>query len=65
MKVKQKTHKGLNKRVRVTPSGKVKRKASFSGHLMSHKSGKRCRRVGKIIMMSKSDTARTIAALNN
>lgn len=45
--VKLKTHKGLKKRVRVTASGKVKHKPSFSGHLMSGKSGRRCRRLRK------------------
>lgn len=45
--VKLKTHKGLKKRVRVTANGKVKHKPSFSGHLMSGKSGRRCRRLRK------------------
>ncbi len=40
---KQKTHKGLSKRVKVTASGKVKYKKSFTGHLMSSKSAKRRR----------------------
>ena len=42
---KQKTHKGLLKRVRVTGSGKVLRQKSFRGHLMSAKSGERRRRL--------------------
>jgi large subunit ribosomal protein L35 len=44
---KQKTHKGLKKRVKVTARGKVVRKKSFGGHLMSHKSGRRCQRLRK------------------
>ena len=40
---KIKTHKGLKKRVRVTGTGKIKRRKAFSGHLMSGKSGKRRR----------------------
>jgi len=44
---KPKTHKGLKKRVRVTASGKVKHKPAFAGHLMSGKSGRRCRRLRK------------------
>jgi len=48
---KQKTHKGLSKRVKVTATGKVKRRRSFGGHLMSGKNGKRRRRVsGSMIM---------------
>ena len=40
---KMKTHKGLKKRVKVGAKGKVKGRRAGSGHLMSHKSGKRCR----------------------
>lgn len=62
-KYKFKTHKGLAKRVRVTARGKVKRKASFGGHLMSGKGGKRCRKVRGMIVMKKSDAQRTKRAL--
>ena len=40
---KQKTHKGLKCRVRVTRNGKVVRRKAGKSHLMSHKSGKRRR----------------------
>ena len=40
---KMKTHKGLKKRVKVTAKGKVRYKRTYAGHLMSGKSGKRCR----------------------
>ncbi len=43
---KQKTHKGLSKRVKITASGKVKRKRSCGSHLMSTKNAKRRRRIG-------------------
>ncbi len=42
---KQKTHKGLKKRVKVTASGKVKRGRAGGGHLLSVKSAKRRRKV--------------------
>ncbi|HNQ24479.1 MAG TPA: 50S ribosomal protein L35 [Phycisphaerae bacterium] len=42
---KMKVHKGLKKRVRVTAKGKVRYKPSFGNHLMSSKSGDRCRRL--------------------
>lgn len=45
MSNKMKTHKGLKKRVKVTKSGKVKHRASGSGHLMSGKTGKRKRQL--------------------
>ena len=55
---KQKTHKGLSKRVKITASGKVKRKRTGGGHLMSGKNAKRRRRVrGSAIMTS--TTAKT------
>ena len=37
---KQKVHKGLSKRVKVTGSGKVKRRNANGSHLMSTKSPK-------------------------
>ena len=44
-KVKQKPHKGLSKRVKITGKGKVARKRAFAGHLMSGKSGTRRQRL--------------------
>ena len=49
---KQKTHKGLSKRVKVTASGKVKYKRSCGGHLMSTKNAKRRRRIAGSSTMS-------------
>jgi large subunit ribosomal protein L35 len=40
---KMKTHKGIKKRVRITAKGKVRHKRANAGHLMSGKSGNRCR----------------------
>ena len=42
---KQKTHKGLSKRVKVTATGMVKHKRTGAGHLMSGKNAKQRRRV--------------------
>ena len=42
---KQKSHKGLSKRVKVTASGKVTYKHSCGGHLMGTKNAKRRRRI--------------------
>lgn len=41
MKTKQKSHKGILKRFKVTGSGKVVRRRSGKGHLLSVKSGRR------------------------
>jgi large subunit ribosomal protein L35 len=49
---KQKPHKGLKKRVKVTASGKVKRKRSFGSHLMSTKSSKRRRKISSSTLVS-------------
>ncbi|QGJ71063.1 LSU ribosomal protein L35p [Planctomycetales bacterium 10988] len=42
---KQKTHKGIKKRFRLTASGKVKHKAAGNGHLASRKKQKRKRQL--------------------
>ncbi len=42
---KQKTHKGLRKRVKVSAKGKVCYKRAGAGHLMSGKSGRRKQRL--------------------
>lgn len=40
---KQKTHKGIKKRFRLTASGKAKHRKAFRGHKLSSKSAKRKR----------------------
>lgn len=40
---KMKTHKGSKKRVKISANGKVRHKRANAGHLMSGKSGGRCR----------------------
>lgn len=42
---KQKTHKGLSKRVKITATGKISRRRCGGGHLMSGKNAKRRRRI--------------------
>jgi large subunit ribosomal protein L35 len=44
---KQKTHKGIAKRVKVSAKGKVRYKRPGKSHLMSGKSGNRIRRLRK------------------
>jgi len=60
---KQKTHKGLAKRVKVTGRGKVRRRKSFTGHLLSGRSAKRLRRLRQNSIMSPADARRTKVAL--
>jgi len=49
---KQKSHKGLSKRVKVTATGKVKSHRSGGGHLMSSKNAKRRRRISSSTIMN-------------
>ena len=60
---KQKTHKGLAKRVKITGGGKVSRRKAFGGHLMSTKSGNRCRALGQSTGMTATETKKTRIAL--
>ena len=48
---KQKTHKGIQKRFKVTASGKVKHRKAFRGHKLGKKGGKRNRqaRVDRLV----------------
>lgn len=62
---KQKTHKGLKKRVKVTASGKVKYKRSCGGHLMSSKNAKRRRRIAGSSILDKSTSAKVKTALGS
>lgn len=58
---KQKTHKGLAKRVKVTARGKVKHRRAGGSHLMSGKNAKRRRRIGRPAVVQ-SANARTMKA---
>ena len=61
---KQKTHKGLKKRVRVTAKGKVKRsRKAFTGHLMSGRSAKHRRRLRAGGMLAKAEATAAKRAL--
>ena len=60
---KLKTNKGLKKRVKVSPKGKIKRQKAFAGHLMSGKSGNRKRRLRKKTLVTKNYTKTMLRAL--
>lgn len=53
---KQKTHKGMAKRFKVTATGKVKHRSAFRGHLLSAKSGKRKRQLRGDTVLTKWET---------
>lgn len=46
-RMKMKTNKGAAKRFRITKSGKVKKPRCFRGHLLTWKSSKRKRKMGR------------------
>jgi large subunit ribosomal protein L35 len=47
IKLKLKTHKGAQKRFKITASGKVERHHAFARHILTSKASKRKRRLGK------------------
>ena len=55
---KMKTHKGTKKRIKLTSKGKAKYRHAGKRHLLSHKSGKRKRRLGKADIVDKSEESR-------
>jgi large subunit ribosomal protein L35 len=44
---KMKTFSGAKKRIKVTGSGKLRRRKAFRGHIMEKKSSTRARRLGR------------------
>ncbi len=52
---KQKTHKGLTKRVRITKTGKIKYKHVGVGHLLSGKPMKRKRKLRRVAVMAATE----------
>ena len=59
---KIRTHKGTQKRFRVTSTGKVMRRKAFRSHMLEHKSAKRKRQYRKQHEMAQSDR-RTVIRL--
>jgi len=55
---KNKQHKGLLKRIRISKTGKVKHRSANHKHLRSGKGGKRLRKLRKDPMMSNADSKR-------
>jgi large subunit ribosomal protein L35 len=53
---KLKTHRGARKRFKLTAGGKVKRRHSLTRHILTKKSPKRKRHLGKAAIVSSADT---------
>ncbi|MCZ9309158.1 50S ribosomal protein L35 [Corynebacterium uberis] len=56
--MKQKTHKGMAKRVKVTGSGKLRREQAGRRHLLESKPSTRTRRLKGTVDVAKADTKR-------
>ena len=52
---KQKTHKGMQKRIKITKTGKLKKRRAFRSHLLEKKSKTRKENYTKEFDISKSD----------
>jgi large subunit ribosomal protein L35 len=52
---KLKTHRGARKRFKLTGTGKIKRRHSFARHIMTKKTSKRKRHLGKASTLEQSD----------
>jgi large subunit ribosomal protein L35 len=55
---KMKTHSGTKKRFKLTASGKVRGRHSFSSHILEKKSAKRKRHLGQPTIVAKHDESR-------
>ena len=55
---KMKTHSGSKKRFKLTATGKVRARHSFSTHILEKKSPKRKRHFANPVMVSEHDTPR-------
>jgi large subunit ribosomal protein L35 len=55
---KMKTHSGAKKRFKLTSTGKVRGRHSFTSHILEKKSPKRKRRHGEPAVVSKHDVPR-------
>ena len=53
---KQKTHKGMKKRFKITASGKVKHRKAFRGHILSKKSSSRKRHLRQDAVISNAES---------
>ena len=60
-----KSNSGAKKRFRVTGSGKIKRKKAFKSHILTKKSSKTKRNLGKSTLVADSDVARVKELIPN
>lgn len=54
---KEKTHKGIQKRIKITKTGKLKKRRAFRSHLLEKKSNSRKEKYQKEFDVSKTDAS--------
>jgi large subunit ribosomal protein L35 len=52
---KMKVKSGAKKRIKITGSGKLKRKHAYKSHILTKKTKKQKRRLGEFVIVSKAD----------
>jgi large subunit ribosomal protein L35 len=52
---KMKTHRGAAARVKITGTGKLRRRKAMRGHMLEHKASKRTRRLARETSFSPGD----------
>lgn len=62
---KMKSNSGAKKRFKVTGSGKIKRKKAFKRHILTKKSSKTKRQLGKSTLVDKADEPKVRALIPN
>lgn len=62
---KLKTKKSAAKRFKITGSGKIKRSKAYKSHILTKKSAKRKRNLGKSTLVSSADQKKLKHILNN
>lgn len=62
---KLKTKKSAAKRFKITGSGKIKRSKAYKSHILTKKSSKRKRNLGKSTIVSSADEKKLKHLLNN
>ena len=55
---KLKTHKGAQKRFKLTAKGKIKRRKAYASHILTKKNAKRKRNQKQATLVSKEETKR-------
>lgn len=55
---KLKTHKGAQKRLKLTATGKIKRRKAYASHILTKKNAKRRRNLKQATLISKEESKR-------